>query len=247
MTDRWTDRLSEFVDGSLDAGEAMALEAHLAGCRECAETLAGLRAVAAHAASLAPREPGRDLWPAIAARLEPRTARWSWFANAWRGLIGGRASRAGAPSGLAGALRGFTEPRLTFSLPQLAAASLALVLVTGGVAWMALRSRPSTRVAPAPVATAPAPSPDAATVGLAQYDAAIAELERVLAARRASLDTSTVRVVEQNLAVIDRAIADARRALAADPTDSYLHDHLASTMRRKMGLLRRATAAAYPT
>jgi len=51
-------------------------------------------------------------------------------------------------------------------------------------------------------------------------------------------------VVEQNLATIDRAIAEARRALAADPNNLYLHDHLANTMRRKMGLLRRATAAA---
>lgn len=241
MTDRWTDRLSEFVDGSLDAGEAMALEAHLAECRECAAALAALRAVTARALALEPREPERDLWPAIASRLEPRDARRPWFA-ALRGLVGGRERRAGAPSGLAGALRALTERRLTLSLPQLAAASLALVLVSGGVTWMTLRPGPG--LAPAPLASAPALSPDAATVGLAQYDAAIAELERALAARRGGLDTSTVRIVEQNLAVIDRAIADARRALAADPTDPYLHDHLASTMRRKLGLLRRATAAA---
>jgi anti-sigma factor RsiW len=228
VTDRWTDRLSEFVDGSLDAGEALALEAHLAECRGCAATLAALRAVTARAAALEPREPERDLWPAIAARLERRGARRPWFAAAWRGL--------------AGALSALTERRLSFSLPQLAAASLALVLVSGGVAWMALR--PAASVAPAPLASNPALSPDAATVGLAQYDAAIAELERALASRSTGLDTSTVRVVEQNLAAIDRAIAEARRALAADPTDPYLHDHLASTMRLKMGLLRRATAAA---
>jgi hypothetical protein len=234
VREHWTDRLSEFVDGSLDAGEAMALEAHLAECRTCAEALAGLRAVSARAVALEPREPERDLWPAIAARLEPRDARRPWFAAAWRGL--------------ADALRALTERRLSFSLPQLAAASLALVLVTGGVAWMALRSRPPASVAPAPVASGPALSPGAATVGLAQYDVAIAELEHALAARRGDLDTSTVRVVEQNLAAIDRAIVEARRALAADPTDPYLNDHLASTMRRKMGLLRVATAAAaYPT
>jgi hypothetical protein len=197
--------------------------------------------VTARAGALEPREPERDLWPAIAVRLEPRGARRPWFA-ALRGLVGEREHRAGAPSGLAGALRALAGRRLTLSLPQLAAASLALVLVSGGVAWLALR--PSAGVAPTPVASGPALTPGAATVGLAQYDAAIAELERALAARRGGLDTSTVRVVEQNLAAIDRAIAEARRALAADPTDPYLHDHLASTMRRKMGLLRRATAAA---
>ena len=121
------------------------------------------------------------------------------------------------------------------------------MLVTGGGAWWALRGRPAatpgTALAPqGPIASQPAPLPGAATVGLAQYDMAIADLERVLADRRAELDSSTVRVVERNLAAIDRAIADARAALAADPANPYLNDHLANTMRRKMGLLRRVTA-----
>jgi anti-sigma factor RsiW len=234
VTDRWTDRLSEYVDGSLDAGEALALEAHLPGCANCAETLAALRTVAKRAAELPSREPERDLWPAIAARLSPRRAPRSSLADFMRDLF-----------------EGFTARRLSFSVPQLAAASLALVLVSGGAVWIAFRARPAatpvTAPAPGPVAQQPTLAPGATSVGFEQYDSAIAELESVLAQRRTSLDTSTVRVVEQNLAAIDRAIAEARRALAADPTDPYLHDHLANTMRRKMGLLRRLTAAAYST
>src|SRR2546428_389250 len=121
--DRWTDRLSEYLDGELDAREARDLEAHLAACAACAGTLAALREVAARAAAVGPREPARDLWPGIAARLEPRRARLPGLAARLRGLI-----------------------------------------------WPG--------------------------------------------------------------------------ALAADPTDPYLHDHLASTMRRKMDVLRRVTAAA---
>ena len=237
VTDRWTDRLSEYIDGSLDAGEALALESHLAQCAECTETLAALRAVAERAASLPAREPERDLWPAIAERLGTRRAPRASLADFVRDLF-----------------EGFTVRRLSFSVPQLAAAALALVLVSGGGVWLAFRARPIAAPAPVPARTLPGPVvyppptvPGAASVGFEQYDTAIAELEQVLAQRRASLDTSTVRVVEQNLAAIDRAIADARKALAADPTDPYLHDHLANTMRRKMGLLRRVTAAAYST
>ena len=51
---------------------------------------------------------------------------------------------------------------------------------------------------------------------------------------------STVRVLEQNLAVIDRAIVEAGRALAADPGNAYLNAHFARTMRRKLDLLRQA-------
>jgi hypothetical protein len=53
-----------------------------------------------------------------------------------------------------------------------------------------------------------------------------------------------VRVVRQSLAVIDKAIDQARRALAADPGNAYLNLHLASTMRRKVELLRRANELA---
>src|SRR5262249_37175805 len=80
VTDRWTDRRSGCADGSVDPGEAMGLEAHLAECEECAAALAALRRVAARAAALGPLEPARDLWPAIAARLAPRREPWSLVA-----------------------------------------------------------------------------------------------------------------------------------------------------------------------
>ena len=74
------------------------------------------------------------------------------------------------------------------------------------------------------------------------YDAAVADLERVLDAGRGRLDTTTVRVIERNLATIDSAIAQAQRAVAADSANLYLNSHLAETMRRKLELLRQAAA-----
>jgi hypothetical protein len=68
------------------------------------------------------------------------------------------------------------------------------------------------------------------------------DLERILAEGRGRLDTTTVRVLEQNLALIDRAIAQAQRAVAADSANVYLNSHLAETMRRKIDLLRQAAA-----
>jgi len=74
------------------------------------------------------------------------------------------------------------------------------------------------------------------------YDAAVADLERILQDGRGRLDSTTVRVLEQNLAVIDAAIAQARRAVAADSANLYLNSHLAETMRRKLELLRQAAS-----
>jgi hypothetical protein len=76
----------------------------------------------------------------------------------------------------------------------------------------------------------------------ASYDAAVADLERILAEHRGRLDTATVRVLEQSLATVDRALARAQSALAGDPANPYLSAHVAATMRRKLDLLRRAAA-----
>jgi hypothetical protein len=70
----------------------------------------------------------------------------------------------------------------------------------------------------------------------------VADLERILQDGRGRLDSTTVRVLEQNLAVIDAAIAQARRAVAADSANLYLNSHLAETMRRKLELLRQAAS-----
>ncbi|MEA2724500.1 MAG: hypothetical protein QOH59_2271 [Gemmatimonadales bacterium] len=128
-------------------------------------------------------------------------------------------------------------------MPQLAAAAIFLMTLSGGTVWL-LRSS-AWSPTNGPIATSPAPSgapvPINANNRVSQsYSAAIADLERVLAGGRGQLDTTTVRVIEQNLAAIDRAIAQAQQALVADPANLYLNTHLAETMRRKLDLLRQA-------
>ena len=81
----------------------------------------------------------------------------------------------------------------------------------------------------------------------AQYDAAVADLEKALNAGRGRLDASTIAIVEHNLQIIDQAINQAREALVGDPANSYLSSHLVETRRRKLDLLRRATALATET
>ncbi len=235
LRDAWTDRLSEYVDDDLDAAERAALDVHLQVCERCARTVEELRAVAARAATLEPEPPGADLWPGIAERLEPRRAPVLDLGRWLRRREGDRVAA--------------VPRRWSFTLPQLAAAAVLLVVVTSVTMWVALSRRPAATgagpVAQGPVAVRPAPSAarvEPAGFEAARYDAAIADLERVLREHRADLDTSTVRIVEQNLQIIDRATAEARRALAADPANPYLNEHLAAQLKRKMTLLRQVTA-----
>jgi anti-sigma factor RsiW len=214
-THPWTNRLSDYLDGELSDGERAALQRHLAACPACTAMLADLTRVVMRARSLAGEEPRRDLWAGIAARIGTK-----------------------GPSVPVQPTPGRRRP--TLSWPQLAAAALAIAVGSGGVTWWATRAMES----PAPAL--PAAQPNAPTPAVAamttRYDAAVADLERVLAAGRSTLDTSTVRVLEQNLALIDRAIRDAERALAADPGNAYLNAHLARTMRQKIDLLRQAAS-----
>jgi tetratricopeptide (TPR) repeat protein len=72
------------------------------------------------------------------------------------------------------------------------------------------------------------------------YDEAIADLQQTLQDGRSQLDPETIRIIEVNLDAIDKAIDQCRQALAADPANLYLHNHLAEARQRKLALLRRA-------
>ncbi|HET9387521.1 MAG TPA: zf-HC2 domain-containing protein [Gemmatimonadales bacterium] len=221
MNDLWTNRLSEYIDGELDNSERAALEAHLATCGHCYATLADLRQVVARAKTLEDREPAKDLWTGIRAGLtEERGARLT-------------------PGRLPGVSR-----RFSFSVPQLLAASIALAFISGGGMWMALK--PGKGVTTVVGTRPPDPRGERFTpvTWTSQTDQAVAELEDALTRNESQLDTATVRVVRQSLAVIDRAITDARAALLRDPGNTYLNLHLANTMRRKVELLRRINALA---
>src|SRR4051812_23085743 len=78
MTDSWTDRLSEYVDGELDPQTYAALEAHLATCASCWATRDELQRVVARARGMGYREPASNLWGAIETAIAanaPRSGR----------------------------------------------------------------------------------------------------------------------------------------------------------------------------
>ena len=218
MSDTWTGRLSEYLDEELSVPEQRALEAHLEECAGCRKALEELRLVTDRAAALQDRPPAENLWSGIAQRI-----------------------------GTAQPKRRRTRRRVSFSLPLLAAAGLALILIGAGGVWVALSPGMQGARAVAEQGALPGDGSLAVAVARQGYDAAVAQLEEIIYERRAELDSVTVRVIEENLAAIDRAIDEARDALAADPANGYLSQHLAATMRRKVDLLRRAATTASAT
>ena len=239
MHTEWTDKLSDYLDDELEAAERAAVDAHLRECADCSAVLNDLRRVIALAQSAAvdARPPQADLWTGVAGRIDR-----------------------------------IRQPRrVSLTVTQLAASAVLVAAVSGGLAWQfappfggqGLRSETSAtddvvRALPgspergtregrsADGGAAAGAESGVAIVGVSladdQYDAAVADLERALNQGRGKLDKATIAVVEQNLQTIDQAIAQAREALASDPANSYLSGHLVETRRRKLDLLRRATA-----
>lgn len=216
MSRHWVDRLSAYVDGELDAGEAARLEAHVAECASCAAALTDVTEIVAAAKRLPAEPPAPDLWPAISERLTPRDA--GGTRHAVFDLEDARRAR-----------------RVALSVPQLVAAGIALMLVSASAMWLAMGGTA------APVATVAAPGSASSASFVSTWDAAVVDLEAAFARQRASLDPGTILVVERNLAIIDAAIAEARQALEADPSSGFLRGYVADAMRRKVDLLRQAT------
>src|SRR5256885_2728484 len=115
MNDTWTERLSEYIDGTLAATERGAFEAHLAGCAACGTTLDELRRVVARARALDDRPPATDLWPAIAEQIGVSSGAHRVVSLAER-----------------------RTRRVTFTVPQLAAAAPGLLLLGSGRPYLAL-------------------------------------------------------------------------------------------------------------
>lgn len=232
----WTDKLSDYLDGELSDQEQRAVAAHAAGCVECSRTLDELRAVAERARTLAPAEPSVDLWTAVADRIAVESER---------------------PVATLG-----TRRRFSFTWPELIAASVLLVLVSGWAALRINRPAPGPAESSADLQVGQPVSPDLqvrqpggadlqarpdvvpANFDDTEYDAAVADLQHALRSGRGQLDPATVKIVEQNLAIIDQAVDEAQRALAQDPANADLSGYLQETKRRKLDLLRHAAALA---
>ncbi len=137
--DRFDELLPDWLEGSLPAHDRLEADRHRAGCARCDALAAALQEIAHAAAALPPLRPERDLWAGIADRID-------------------------APVVPLDVRRGAVDPArnrtYTFTRRWLGAAAAALVVVTSGVTYLAVRpDRDAVAPAPAPTRVAEAPAP----------------------------------------------------------------------------------------
>ena len=221
------ERMDAYLDDELAPADRARVEAHIATCSPCAAELEALRALIADIGRLpAAIAPERDLLPGIHAAVEQ---------GAVVPIHPGREATA------------LRERSLRSVRGWLVAAAVVLVALSAGTTALLLRDRgvPVTAVDGAASSSRPEPTPGLVRMeGVeAKLVAATADLERAISEQREQLAPETVRVLEENLAIIDVALAESRRALRDDPGNRALSEILMAMYERKLDLLRSAAAS----
>ncbi|HVE35593.1 MAG TPA: zf-HC2 domain-containing protein [Gemmatimonadaceae bacterium] len=259
--EQFADVLADFLERDVAEATRAAMETHALGCAECGPLLADLRRLRIDAANLPELVPSRDLWPGVAARIETpvvnlasrnatsaaapnrrRVPRGAWLGLAAAGLVAVTAtvthqltkqSLETARPGIVTAQRpDTTRPQPTFdsgthvaAKPNTTSPNVPLPATT--------QSQPTTQYV---LNTARSKLTAEQT-----YGAEIASLLVVYDKKRSELDTTTVAVLQKNLAIIDDAIAQCRLALRKDPASRFLMQSLNDALDTKIQLLRTAT------
>jgi len=260
--------LSDYLEGSLDQSLRASVERHLRECVRCAGLVRDIENIRKEAAALPDLVPSRDLWEGIEARiaapvipLTARPERQRRFSPVWMGI-----AAAALIVSTAGVTYKLTARSLRSADVRVAQTPAATNPQQGGAPSAPAR-------APEPVGSAvpgssvetgasrftqtPVTQPTSEPARLASrdlqsdrahseivYGKEITMLQRIVSQRKTQLDSSTVAIIEKNLAIIDAAIEQSRAALARDPASLLLSEQLTHALDKKVELLR--TAALLP-
>lgn len=243
-------QLGDYLDGTLTHNARVLIDDHRRNCASCDAVVRDLDDIVQQAAAMPTFTPTRDLWQGIEARLGtaviPIPSRTPLLPPEAR-----------------------PAERRTVSLRMFAIAATVLVVVTSSVTWRMARVQASAARAPnlatnvtpyvpsVPSANAMRRSDSIETALSADssvpvilvassqadvdaiYEREIASLRRVVNERFADLDSTTVYALRRNLAIIDAAIEDSRKALKRDPRSWLLSSQLDRALENKLALMRR--------
>ena len=212
--------IGDLADDRLDRAAREQLDSHLAGCESCRRMANDLLEIRRGSRALPTHAPRPQVWARIAHQLAaqaPPRPRTFW-----------------------------TGARVALAM----AAVMVLSVVTSVVVLRGPRPvpQPGTPVLTTPAhtsATAVHPSPpdsvkdvdELLRIADANYQQAIAGLEKIMATEQAALDPSVAATLQKNLGIIDQAIRESRAAITSQPTSQLAQTSLFDALRQKVALL----------
>jgi hypothetical protein len=243
------ERLSDWLDNDIDTATRGMLERHVVACARCTALVSDLALIRREAAALPELTPSRDLWPAIEARIQAPVIPLEQQRVARSASGNGRIRQAwwlgAAAAGLVAVTAGVTYYVTKPVQPgTIASVTPAVVPTPDSSGSLEIAQPPAVASAvdqPAPqqeerrLASTPVRAPNAEQ---SEYARDVEQLRTIVRQRRTELDSTTIAVLEKNLELIDRAIAESRAALERDPASDFLADQLARAMTKKVAILR---------
>jgi anti-sigma-K factor RskA len=222
------ERLNDYSDDLLAAPERAEVDRHLRECAGCRDGLAALRSLRERAAAL-PRslEPPGNLWLEVRESLPPRLA-----------------GRGGAPALLSGLFWRSRQWRFAF-------AGAAAVLAVAVAILVAVRREGAPAVSPqarggssSAGVSAGASEPEALRLVEAEYKSPTEQLQAALLRESSEPSPEAVRVLEENLKIVNGAIREVHRAAREDPGRAVEEQFVAKLYRTRFELLRQAVRLA---
>ncbi len=219
LCDDFSDKLSDFIDGELEAETMARIDDHLRECERCSDEISRLESMVEELRAL-PEEPVPEgLWLRIEGSLQQQKA-----------PAGGR----GLWSSLAERLETLRKGgRAPLWRPALAAA-VSLIVIVAVVSQMTPTGREQ---GPLPRERMLAQAIEEVRAAELHYIKAIESLEAVSAARAGSLPEGLVVELEANLKVIDEMIVTCGNAFGDYPANKRLQAHLLGAYSRKISML----------
>ena len=203
--------LGDYVDRSIPAARAGALEVHLASCARCRALVADFRTLHTVASSLERRIPPEHVWTRIAASVNQEAAPRAWWNPFAAPFLGWRPMLAGG-------------------------VIVALLAFATFFSWREVSTVRTARVEPAAATQAGALPPDRLEAA-PSLDSDIVELEGIVNAGAEMLPGETKVAYQVNDAAIEHVIGQSRAALASEPTDTLARQSLFEALHSKLALL----------
>lgn len=210
------DVLNGYADGSLDAVDRATVEAHLASCAVCRQTVDDLREILGAASALEFRDPPVRSWTRIERAIALDRSAGAPLRATTTGLLWLAAAAAIVLATLVG-LR-FAPARSVAPAPQRAASRAGLPADDAAEAIEELRQAQT------------------------HYENAIRGLEQIADAEQTSLDPQTIAALRKNFAVIDQAINESRAAVRSQPASEPAQQSLIENFKTKIALLQDTVA-----
>jgi anti-sigma factor RsiW len=215
--EKYLNSIHERVDGTIGAIRRAELEMHLDECAGCRALLEDLERIHDAVLELPRLTPPDRAWLQIAGRLR-----------------------------MEGRIRDDVPAVRPAGRPYAAWLAIAAALViAAGSAILLLVPRDTPPAAAVSTGAPGAGAPDISSVeavnaveaAQAEFEKAIADLEKVAKANQQTLDPATSATIDKNLGILDQAIADNRAAVKSEPASVAARETLFDALRQKVSLL----------